>query len=44
MRRQVEELARWLDERLSGLHVPEEGIGVGVAAGGSAAAYGGGVG
>ncbi|KAL2119814.1 hypothetical protein VTJ04DRAFT_6775 [Mycothermus thermophilus] len=30
MRRQVEELARWLDERLSGLYVPEEGIGVGV--------------
>ncbi|KAL1837464.1 hypothetical protein VTJ49DRAFT_3763 [Mycothermus thermophilus] len=28
MRRQVEELARWLDERLGGLCVPEEGIGV----------------
>jgi hypothetical protein len=29
MRRQVEELARWLDDRLGGLCVPEEGIGVG---------------
>ncbi|KAK4133634.1 hypothetical protein BT67DRAFT_355668, partial [Trichocladium antarcticum] len=28
MRRQVEELARWLDERLGGLYVPEEGIGI----------------
>lgn len=28
MRRQVEELARWLDERLGGLCVPEEGIGI----------------
>ncbi|EGS19750.1 uncharacterized protein CTHT_0042340 [Thermochaetoides thermophila DSM 1495] len=28
MRRQVEELARWLDEKLAGLCVPEEGIGV----------------
>jgi len=30
MRRQVEELARWLDERLGGLCVPEEGIGIGI--------------
>ncbi|AEO64332.1 uncharacterized protein THITE_2142259 [Thermothielavioides terrestris NRRL 8126] len=30
MRRQVEELARWLDERLGGLYVPEEGIGIGI--------------
>ncbi|EAQ84902.1 hypothetical protein CHGG_08916 [Chaetomium globosum CBS 148.51] len=30
MRRQVEELARWLDERLGGLCVPEEGIGMGI--------------
>ncbi|CCC09891.1 hypothetical protein SMACR_03447 [Sordaria macrospora] len=29
MRRQVEELARWLDERLGTLYVPEEGIGLG---------------
>ncbi|KAH6617826.1 hypothetical protein B0J18DRAFT_492792 [Chaetomium sp. MPI-SDFR-AT-0129] len=29
MRRQVDELARWLDERLGGLSVPEEGIGLG---------------
>lgn len=29
MRRQVEELARWLDERLGSLYVPEEGIGLG---------------
>ncbi|KAK0668495.1 hypothetical protein QBC41DRAFT_347204 [Cercophora samala] len=28
MRRQVEELARWLDERLGGLCIPEEGIGM----------------
>ncbi|KAK4242821.1 hypothetical protein C8A03DRAFT_29058 [Achaetomium macrosporum] len=28
MRRQVEELARWLDERLGPLCVPEEGIGI----------------
>lgn len=28
MRRHVEELARWLDERLGGLCVPEEGIGI----------------
>ncbi|KAH6617052.1 hypothetical protein F5144DRAFT_596146 [Chaetomium tenue] len=33
MRRQVEELARWLDERLGGLCVPEEGIGMGVGGG-----------
>ncbi|KAH8884587.1 hypothetical protein GQ53DRAFT_751852 [Thozetella sp. PMI_491] len=29
MRRQVEELAKWLDERLGALSVPEEGIGFG---------------
>ncbi|KAK3902273.1 hypothetical protein C8A05DRAFT_34024 [Staphylotrichum tortipilum] len=34
MRRQVEELARWLDERLGGLCVPEEGVGVGHGSGG----------
>ncbi|KAK4201562.1 hypothetical protein QBC40DRAFT_278106 [Triangularia verruculosa] len=28
MRRQVEELARWLDDKLGGLCVPEEGIGI----------------
>lgn len=28
MRRQVEELARWLDEKLAGLCIPEEGIGL----------------
>ncbi|KAK3303253.1 uncharacterized protein B0T15DRAFT_268633 [Chaetomium strumarium] len=28
MRRQVEELARWLDDRLGSLCVPEEGIGI----------------
>ncbi|KAK4172693.1 hypothetical protein QBC36DRAFT_337307 [Triangularia setosa] len=28
MRRQVEELARWLDEKLGGLCIPEEGIGI----------------
>ncbi|KAL2162229.1 hypothetical protein VTH06DRAFT_7142 [Thermothelomyces fergusii] len=31
MRRHVEELARWLDERLGGLCVPEEGIGAATA-------------
>ncbi|KAK3332155.1 hypothetical protein B0T19DRAFT_439012 [Cercophora scortea] len=31
MRRQVEELARWLDEQLRTLCVPEEGIGIGIA-------------
>ncbi|KAK0704148.1 hypothetical protein B0T21DRAFT_261758, partial [Apiosordaria backusii] len=30
MRRQVEELARWLDEKLGGLCVPDEGIGIGI--------------
>ncbi|KAK4044314.1 hypothetical protein C8A01DRAFT_31631 [Parachaetomium inaequale] len=38
MRRQVEELARWLDERLGGLCVPEEGIGIFGASGGMGAA------
>lgn len=33
MRRHVEELARWLDERLGGLCVPEEGIGMGMGVG-----------
>ena len=34
MRRQVEDLARWLDERLGGLYVPEEGIGIAAGSGG----------
>jgi hypothetical protein len=34
MRRQVEDLARWLDERLGGLCVPEEGIGIATGSGG----------
>ncbi|GAB1316017.1 Roadblock/LAMTOR2 domain-containing protein [Madurella fahalii] len=33
MRRQVEELARWLDDKLAGLCVPEEGIGIGIGIG-----------
>ncbi|KAK4126848.1 hypothetical protein N657DRAFT_687243 [Parathielavia appendiculata] len=42
MRRHVEELARWLDERLGGLYVPEEGIGVGNIGVGNGNAVGGG--
>ncbi|KAL2147315.1 hypothetical protein VTI28DRAFT_10305 [Corynascus sepedonium] len=38
MRRHVEELARWLDERLGGLCVPEEGIGIGIGSGNGVAA------
>ncbi|KAK0743753.1 hypothetical protein B0T18DRAFT_490400 [Schizothecium vesticola] len=32
LRRQVEELARWLDSRLGALHIPDAGIGFGVKA------------